>query len=288
MALYAAFAVLLYRYSEQEDIVMVAPVANRSLPAAGNAISPFVNTLPLRLDLSGRPSFDELLARARRVVLEAKDHQDISFDRIIAEGYGGRMHRDPPFFQVMLAFERETPTVPPLPGLSVSVADKDLCAVECDLLLRVGFAGDEIRGSFVYRINQFDRVTIERLVQQYMTLLASVVEGPHRSISELPMMSADERRMILTTWNDTDVMFSPSRCLHTLIEEQAIANGSRIAVECEGQSLTYRELQNQAESLARHLRTLDVGPDILVGICLERSLARLIHDGVCGGLADVA
>ncbi len=276
MTFYSAFAILLGRHCGQEDVVIGVPVTNRYLRETEKLIGLFVNTLPMRLRLSGSPSYDELLVQAREMILDAHDHQDVPFDRIVSELRVERSIDQTPLCQAMLAFDNVVSTVSPLEGLEVRGLDLEPRAVQCDLLLRVNRHEDEIRAAFEYRSDRFDPATIEQMSAHYLTLLSSIVQGPHRAITDLPLMTMGERQRLLSAWNDTHVPNPQGTCIHHLFEVEAKTHADRVAVAFENELVSYDELNGRANRLAHHLRSLGVGPEVLVGLCLWRSVQMIV------------
>ncbi|MBI4241077.1 MAG: amino acid adenylation domain-containing protein [Candidatus Rokubacteria bacterium] len=270
MLLLAAFKVLLYRYTGQEDIVVGSPVAARSRVELEGLIGFFVNMLPLRTDLSGHLSFRELLGGVREVALGAYAHQDLPVEKLIE---ALRPERDPsvnPLFQVVFALQN-TPMPPlELPGLALSVMDVETDTTKFDLSLVVAETGRDLSATLECSTDLYDRSTIGRMLDHFRTLLAGVAAKPDQPIGTLPILTGPERHQLLVEWNDT-AAGCPDRGVHHLFEEQAGRTPGALAVACGEQRLTYEELNRRANKLARHLTGLGVGPDAVVAVCMERS-----------------
>jgi amino acid adenylation domain-containing protein len=276
MVLLAAFSILLSRYSRQEDIVVGTPVAGRDRSELEGLIGLFVNTLALRTDLSGNPSFRELLRRVREVTLGAYAHQDLPFEKLVEEIRPERRLSHAPVFQVMLGFQNVPNSAMELPGLKLSSLDIRSGSAKVDLTLNALIRPDGLRLGMIYNVDLFQGSTIEGMLAHLQTLLESIAARPEQPISALSMLDTAERRQLLADWNDTRQDYPRDRCIHELVESQAEQTPEAVAVVFEDQHLTYGELNRRANQLARHLRQLGVGPDVLVGLCMERSLDLVV------------
>ncbi len=276
MALLAAFKALLSRYSGQEDIVVGTPIANRNRAETEGLIGFFMNTLVLRTDTSGDPTFLELLERERQVAMEAYEHQDVPFERLVAELQVERDVTRNPLFQVMFVLQNTPRKALSLEGLEFEAVEVEQRTAKFDLLLSLNETEAGISGRIEYRTDLFDGATIRRWIGHWERLLAEVVLNPESKLSALEILSPEERRQLLEEWNDTRGEYSKDRCIHQFFEEQAERTPQSVALVFEDERLTYRELNERANHLAHHLRKLGVGPGVLVGICLERSLEMVI------------
>jgi amino acid adenylation domain-containing protein len=283
MTLLAAFVTLLSRYSGQEDIVVGSPIANRNRQEIEPLIGFFVNTLVLRTDLSGNPTFRELLGRVREIALGAYDHQDLPFERLVEALQPERNLSHAPLFQVMLVLQNAPQPPLELPGLTLSQMEIERGTAKFDLTLSVEETGQGLTGKLEYNTDLFEPTIIARMVGHFQTLLAGIVAGPEQYLSELPLLTAAERQRLLVEWNSTKANYPQDQCIHHLFEAQVERTPEAVAVVFptnsgpgEGQQLTYRELNNRANQLAHYLRTLGVGPEIPVGLCVERSLEMII------------
>ena len=275
MTLLAAFSELLHRYSGQEDLVLGTPIAGRGRRELEGLIGLFLNTLALRTDLSGDPPFRDLLARARRAALEAYTLQDLPFEKLVLELQPVRDLSRSPVFQVMLSLQNTPPASLALPGLTLEGLRVDSGAARFDLSLSLAEAEGGIEGGIEYDLSLFDRSTVERLLSHLATLLGGAAADPDRRLSELPMLSLAERRELLADWNDTSAEV-PDACIHQLFKRQAERTPEAVAVTCGGERLTYRELDARSGRLAEQLRLRGVGPEVLVGIAMERSVELLV------------
>jgi amino acid adenylation domain-containing protein len=273
MTLMAAFQTLLFRYTGQEDLVIGTVAANRQAETEA-LIGFFVNTLVLRTDLSGDPSFTTLLARVREVVLAAQAHQALPFASLVKairpERQGGRN----PLFQVMMNFD--TPLAS-LPG-KWEVADLGNLTktAQFDLSLEVQEGPERVVCRFEYSTDLFDEATIMRLASHWQTLLTGIVAHPDQPLSTLPLLSEQEQRQLLVEWNATRRPYPLNQCFHQHFEAQVEQTPDAIAVICEDEQLSYRELNARANQLAHSLREHGVGPETLVALLAERGIPFLI------------
>jgi len=276
VTLMAAFQVLLSRYSGQEDLLVGTPIANRNRPEIEGLIGFFVNTLVMRSDLSGNPTFHDLLKRVQDAALGAYAYQDLPFEKLVQELNPERDLSRSPVLQVLFSF-LNTPTQPvALPGLEVIRAAAEGVASKVDLSLYAIEVPEGISCTFEYNTDLFNADRMQRMLQHLQVLLEGIVRDPLQRLSELPIMAAQERQQSIVEWNQTHVDFPISMTLHELFEAQAQRTPEAVAVEFDGSRLSYRELTERANQLARHLKTLGVGPDTLVGLFHERSLDMMV------------
>ena len=276
MTFLAAFTVLLHRYTSQDDLIVGTPIANRNRLETEGLIGLFVNTLVLRTDLSGNPSFRDLLRRVREVCLGAYGHQDLPFDRLVEELHAKRDLSRNPLFQVMFELHNASRRTIELPGLTLSPVDGDSETAHFDLTLRIMDTEEGLTAAFVYNSDLFEAGTMARMLGNFQTLLEAIVADPERRLSDLPLLTQAERQQLLVEWNATKTDSPQDLCIHQLFEAQVERTPDAIAVVFQADQLTYVELNRRANQLAHHLRALGVGPDVLVAICLERSLEMVI------------
>ena len=276
MTLLAAFKTLLYRYTGQADIVVGAPIANRNRAELEELIGFFVNTLVLRTDLSDTPTFRELLARIREVTLEAYAHQDLPLEQLVEELQPQRDLSYNPLFQVSFVLQNAPLPIQHLPGMTLTVLEVDNQTSKFDLTVNLEEKPDGISANFEYSTDLFDAATICRMAGHFQTLLKEIAANPDRCIEELPLLTENERYQLLRGWNDAPVDYPRDRCIHQLFEQQAERTPDAVAVVFEDQKLTYRELNERANQLAHYLQQLGVQPEVLVGICVERSLEMVV------------
>jgi amino acid adenylation domain-containing protein len=272
MTLVAAFQTLLHRWCGEDDILVGTPTAGRTLPETEELIGAFINTLVLRTTLSGNPSFADLLARVRAVALAAYAHQELPFEKLVAELKPQRDLSRTPIFQVLFILQNTPLPSLHVPGLSLSLLPVDRGAAQFDLTLSVTEVADGLDAAFEYNSDLFDASTIERLAGGFRLLLADAVAHPAKPISQLALMSDAERHYLVRGLNQTGVDYPRERCTHQLFEEQAARTPEAVAVACGAERVTYGELDRRASALAADLQDLGVGPDVPVGVCLERSL----------------
>ncbi|NEP11784.1 MAG: amino acid adenylation domain-containing protein, partial [Symploca sp. SIO2C1] len=280
ITLLAAFKVLLYRYSGQEQIVIGSPIANRNRKEIEGLIGFFVNSLVMYTNLGGEPSFLELLNRVRQTAIEAYDHQDLPFEKLVEELQPERSLKHNPLFQVVFALQQTGTAVSSfsLPNLEMSlepVAGVEM-TVRMDLELHLWQEGEELKVWCAYNRDLFEGQTIQRMLSHYQNLLAAVVENPSQPISLLPLMNDTEQQQLLVAWNNTKTDYPDKQCIHELFEAQVQKTPEAIALVFEEQQLTYSQLNSKANQLAHYLQQLGVGPDMLVGICLERSVEMVV------------
>ena len=271
-----AFKVLLARYSGQTDIVIGSPVANRTPSEVEDLVGLFVNTLVLRTDLSGDPSIRELLPRVRRTTLDALQCRELPFDRLVEELDPPRDLSRNPLFQVFFALQNSRAERLRLTGLRATPMECERGTSQFDLSAHVWEEPETLRVQFVYNSDLFESGTIRRMLEAYRVLLEGIASNPDSRVSELPLLSDEQRRHTLNEWNDTTVAGQKDALIHTLVEEQARKAPDAIAVEFEGQRLNYRELDGMSNRLAHHLRAHGVGPDVPVGLCVNRGVEMLV------------
>ena len=276
MTLLAAFTVLLHRYTAQDRIVVGAPIANRRRVEVEGLIGFFVNTLVLHTDLSGNPPFRELLARVRQVALGAYAHQDLPFERLVEELQPERTLSYHPVVQVMFNYRSDPEDAGAWPGLTVSLLPRENDSQPFDLVLTIADEPAGLRGSLSYSSDLFDAPIVQRLVGHYHMLLEGVIADPDQPIATLPLLTAPQRQQLLGEWNATRANYPEDACLHQLFEAQVERTPDAVAVLFEDKRLSYRELNARANQLAHYLRALGVGPEVCVGICMERSLALAV------------
>jgi amino acid adenylation domain-containing protein len=275
MTLLAAFQTLLHRYTGQDDIVVGSTIAGRNRPELEGLIGFFVNTLALRADLSGNPTFRELLGRVHEVALGAYAHQELPFEQLVEELQPTRSLSYEPLFQVMFEFQN-FPRALELPGLELSPLDVHTGTAKFDVSLELRQRAEDICGWFEYNTDLFEAATMARLAGHFQSLLEGIVAHPEQRLSDLPLLTPAERQQLLVAWNATAADYPQDQYLQQLFEAQAARTPDAVAVVCEDQQLTYRELNRRANQLAHYLRGHGVGPEVLVGICMERSLELVV------------
>ncbi len=276
MTLLAAFAALLHRYTGQDDVVVGSPIAGRTRVEMEPLVGFFVNTLALRADLSGDPSFRELLGRVRRVALEAYAHQEVPFQRVVEAVQPERSPGQTPLVQASLALQN-APRLPlSLPNLTVERLEVDPGTAPFDLSLQLREANGELTGSLDFSTDLFDRGRIERTADHLRTLLEGAVADPGRRVSTLPLLTPADRRQVLVEWSGASAEPAGGAAIHRLFEAQVERAPGAVAVVAGEERLTYGELNERANRLAHHLRALGVGPGTCVGLCVERSAGLVV------------
>ncbi|MFF7527470.1 condensation domain-containing protein, partial [Streptomyces pseudovenezuelae] len=285
MTLLAAFDVLLGRYAGTDDVVVGTPVANRNRAETEQLIGFFINTLVMRTDLSGDPSFDELLGRVRDTALDAYAHQDLPFEQVVDALVTDRDRSRSPLFQVLFNYFTETGAdagrrgrpdgSEAANGLSVSTVEEDVIA-KFDLRLMLTDDGRELIGVIEYGTALFEASTVERMARHFVAVLDAVTTDSEQSVGDLRLLSADEEDLLLNAWNDTARPLPSVGGVHELIAARAAESPRATAVVCGEDSLTYGQLMARANRLAHYLQGAGVGPETLVGLCLPRGVDMVV------------
>ncbi|MCA1633792.1 MAG: amino acid adenylation domain-containing protein, partial [Acidobacteria bacterium] len=276
MTLLAGWQALLSRYSGQEDISVGSFIANRNRAETEGLIGFFLNNLALRTDLSGNPTFRELLARVREVALGAYLHQDLPFELVLEAIQPERDASRTRLFQVMFVLQNTPKQSLELPALKLSGIEAKNPRANFDLTLWMWETPTGLGGAIEYNTDLFDQTTVARMVEHFQTLLEGAVANPEERVGRLPLLREWERRRLLVEWNDTAAPYERDRCIHELIEEQAARAPEATAVVFEDRRMTYGELNARANRIARRLRALGVGPEVRVGVCVERSMEMVV------------
>jgi amino acid adenylation domain-containing protein len=276
MTLMAAFKTLLMRYSGEEDLSVGTPIANRTRKEIEGVIGFFVNTLVLRTDLSGNPSFRELLKREREVALEAYGRQEAPFEKLVEEINPDRDLSRSPLFQVMMALKNSGREEAELSEPMAREEEEKTRAVNFDLLLTLTEGREGIAGSLEYSQDLFNRETVKRMARHYVRVVEEIIKNAERRIGEIELMSETERDQIVVNWNRTVIEYPRELLIQELFEEQVEQRPESVAVVFEDQELSYRELNLRANQVAHHLRRLGVRTEATVGICMDRSLEMVI------------
>lgn len=272
--LLAGFQTLLSRYTGQNDIVVGSIVLGRDEAGTGCLIGLFAHTVMIRIDLDGDPTFRELLWRVRDAAQTDCEHQDVPFDRLVSELQPERDPSRNPLFQVLFSL---TPSISLAQlGWETANFEVDTGAAKVDLQLQLYDRPEGIFVRFTYDTDLFDATTIVRMAGHFQTLLQGIVANPGQRLSRIPLLTEAERHQLLVEWNNTQADYPRDRCVHQLFETQVDRTPDATAVVFENQQLTYRELNRRANQLAHHLVKLGVSPDVLVGICVERSLEMVV------------
>jgi len=290
MTVLAAFQILLSRYTGQEDIVIGSPIANRNRAELEPLIGFFVNSLVLRTDLAGNPTFRELLGRVRETTIEAYDRQDLPFEKLVEELHPERDLSRNPLFGVVFALQNAPMQPLELPGIKLNPWQFEVTTTRFDLELHLwekgyGLSGlwspetEGISGFLAYNTDLFDKSTISQFIAHFQTLINGIVANPDSAIANLPLLSATETYQLLTQWNQTSCTY-PDKLFHQLFEEQVEKSPNKVALVFDNQTLTYQQLNHRANKLAHYLQSLGIAPESLVGICIEKSLEMVV--GILG------
>ncbi|KAF1033213.1 MAG: Linear gramicidin synthase subunit D [Pseudomonas sp.] len=281
MLLLASFQTLLHRYSNQQDIYVGVPVANRNRVETERLIGFFVNTHVMKARFHPRMRFSELLQQVKHNALDAQTHQDLPFEQLVEALQPERSLSHNPLFQVMFNHQSANRSAQASPGsrpegLTVEGLDLDAHSSQFDLTLNTYDTAQGLSASIVYATDLFSAATIERMATHWQTLLHSLIDNPEQILAEGPMLSDTEQQQVVSVWNNTQVAYPLDHSVQQLIEAQVAATPLAPAVVFGDQQLSYRQLNRRANQLAHKLATLGVGPDVLVGIATERSLEMVI------------
>jgi len=275
MTTLAAFQTLLFRYTGQDDIVVGTPIAGRNREEIEGLIGFFVNTLAMRTDVSGNPTFRQLLGRVKEVALEAYEHQDLPFEKLVEELNPERNVSHAPVFQVMFGMQNVPRDTPSLSGLTITRMSLPSVTAKFDLTLFISETATGLNCWLEYNTDLFEETTISRMLRHFEHLLEAIVADPDRPILRLPLLTPAERAELLTQQNATESDF-PKQSINTAFEKQVERTPNSVAVVSEYGKLTYAELDRRANQLAHHLQKAGVGPGDLVGLCIERSAEMLV------------
>ncbi|MCP3059792.1 amino acid adenylation domain-containing protein, partial [Myxococcus sp. K38C18041901] len=281
MTVLGLFNILMSRYAGQTDVCVGTPIANRNRPELEGLIGFFVNTLVLRTDLSGAPTFRQLVQRVREVSLGAYGNQDLPFEHVVEALHPERSLGQNPLFQVMFSLQESATASASLDGLTLTTLPVETGTSKFDLLMALEETPTGLTGDLEYDTDLFDAATIERMLGHFRTLLSAAAAQPDTCITSLPMLTEAERQQLVVDWNHTSTDFPRQHCIHELFSAQAYASPDAIAVRFGDESLTYAQLEVQANQLAWHLQSLGVVADTLVGLYLERSPSLIVAMLAC-------
>ena len=276
MTLLAAFATLLWRYTRQDDILIGTPIANRNRLEVEPLIGFFVNTLVLRTQIQAELSFEKLLKQVQQMTLSAYEHQDVPFEQVVEACGPERSLNHSPLFQVMFALQNAPIGKLELPCLVLTPLEMETATSKFDLSLLMAESPQGLVGTWEYNADLFDRQTIAQITEHFQTLLEAIVAHPQQEVWKFPLLCEQEQHQLLVRWNDTQIHYPDDKCIHQLFEEQVQRTPDAIALVFEDQQLTYWELNACANQLAHYLQSLGVGPEALVGICVERSVSMVV------------
>lgn len=291
MTLMAAFHVLLYRYSGQEDILVGTPTSGRTRADLAGLVGYFVNPVVIRADLSGSPTFEQVLKQVSGTVLAAFDHQDYPFPLLVERLQPAREPGRSPIFQAMFVYQKthlqnemalssfalgEAGAQIEVGGLRLESMPLEHRASQFDLMLMMAEAGEGLAASLQYRVDLFEAETIARMENHFRALLESIVPNPAQRIGRLGLLTSPERHQLLVEWNDTSAAPPYESCIHEMFERQVERTPDSIAAVFENERLTYYELNQRANKLGRYLRALGAGPETRIAVCMNRSIEMLV------------
>ncbi|MEP7308952.1 MAG: amino acid adenylation domain-containing protein [Acidobacteriota bacterium] len=276
MTLLSGFAALLSRYTGETDVVVGSPIANRTRRETEALVGFFVNTLALRVDLSGRPSFRQVVERVRQAALDAYVHQDVPFEQLVEALQPERHLSHTPLFQVMFSWQDASSETIDVTGVTLTPIDPHYVAAKFDLTLGMNESAAGLTGSLEYNVDLFDADTIVRMSRHLKTLLEALVDDPDIELDRVPLLAAAERHELLTDWNAREKPCPTERRVHELVADRAAERPGAIAVVSMAERLTYAELDERATRIAGQLRANGVGPDVPVAVCMERSPALIV------------
>jgi len=291
MTLLAAFNVMLHRYTGQDDLVVGTPTTGRSRNELAPLVGYFVNPLPIRSDLSGNPKFTDILSQVRKTVVGAIDHQGYPLGLLVEKLQPRRDTSRTPLFQVMFVFQRAhllnekglssfaigtEGAQMELGGLPLETYELEEWLSPFDFTLMMAESKQSLAASLTYNTDLFDEDTVDRMLGHFQILLESISENPEERIGNLALLPQVELVNLLEKFNDTDHEYPSDRCIQQLFEQNVERNPDAVAVVFEDKQLTYRELNQQANQLAHFLQKIGVGPDVIVGICVERSIDMIV------------
>lgn len=276
MALLAIFQLLLYRYTQQGDIAVGTPIANRNRAEIENVIGFFVNTLVMRARLRGTMTYRELLHQVRDVALGAYVHQDLPFEKLVEVLQPERDASFSPLFQTMFIFQNNPMPDDEFVGLKITPFDIESTVAKFDLSLAVADTSSGLRCTLEYNTDLFEHDTITRMLGHWQNLVQAIVQDPRQRLFELALFDAAEWKKLVETWSVTEPAPAEHYCFHHIIEQQVARTPDDIALVFGQETLTYREMNERANQLAHYLRRHNVGPEVLVGLCMDRSLEMIV------------
>jgi amino acid adenylation domain-containing protein len=271
MTLLAAFQTLLHRYSGQDEVLVGTPAAGRNTSETAQIIGLFVNPQVMRGDLSGNPTFRQLLDRVRAQAMSACENEEVPFEKLLEDLQTERNLSHPPLFQAMFALERAPFESVSWPGLKLTQFEIDSETAKFDLTLSMVESAGGLTARMEYNTDLFDGSTIRRMLTHFESLLEGIARDPDQHLSDLPLLTENERRQVLVEWNRTEADYPRDKTIHDLFEAQAARTPDAVAVVADNHTLTYRELAFTANQVAHHLQKLGVQAETFVGLCLDRS-----------------
>ena len=284
MTLLAGFNAVLARYTSTKDLIIGTPIAGRNRTEIENLVGYFVNTLVLRTDMSGDPTFRDLLGRVRGTVLDAFSHQDVPFEHVVTVVKPERSLSYNPIYQVAFALQERSQSAVNIPGLNITPVELQLSTSKFDLFLSAQETSAGLCVTVEYSTDLFDRETIQRFIAHYENLLTSVIKNPEACLSQMKLLSDAERHQLLTEWNQTETVY-PKEAVHQLFAAQCIADPNQIAVAATDETWTYRDLDDWSNRIANYLTNLGAQADQRIGVCMDRTpvmIAAILGVLKCG------
>jgi amino acid adenylation domain-containing protein len=277
MTLLGAWGAVMARLANQQEVVIGTPVANRGRNEIEKLIGSFLNLLAIRLDLTGSPTVREFLERVKGQTLEAQEHQDISFEQVVEIVQPARSMAHSPIVQVIFDWHNTPQIRLELAGLEIGpISSRPHVVSKFDLALVLHEAGETVVGGLEYATSLFESATVERYLSYFRTLLEAMIADDSQRLDHLPLMPVTEWEQVVMGWNATSVEYGDKACMHELFERQVEKTPECVAVVYEGKSMSFQELEDRANQLGNYLRKLGVGPEVRVGICMERSLELVV------------
>ncbi|MFN6559109.1 MAG: non-ribosomal peptide synthetase [Nostoc sp. ChiSLP01] len=276
MSLLTAFNILLYYYTDQEDILIGSPIANRNRAELEGMLGLFVNTLVLRNNLSGNPSFRKLLHRVREVTLDAYAHQDLPFEMLVEELQPERDLNRNPLYEVMFVLQNSPVSVQEVSGLTLRTLEFDSGTAQLDIFLSMSESQEGLTGCLEYNTDIFDSTKITQFINNFQILLENIVTNPEQRLSELSLLTTSEQEQLLFKFNQTRADYPQDASLHQLFEQQVQLTPDSLALVHQSEELTYRQLNHRVNQLAYYLQKQGVTKETLVALCLERTIDMVV------------
>ncbi len=276
VALMTTFCILLSRYSGMDDLIIGSPVSGRNRTEVESLIGCFINTLVLRVDLTGKPTLTELMDRVKQVVFNAYNHQDVPFEKLVNELQPERDMSYTPLFQVLMNFRKDQSQILQIQGTRIKYEEIETGTAAFDITLDITEYPDRLQCRFEYDTELFQVTTIQRIMKHFIHILGRTITNPQQKLVEIDCLSGEEKQQLLYDFNDTKAGYPREKTLQGLFEEQVERTPDNIAVVYEGRALSYRELNRKANQLARIIRSKGIHPDHTVGLIVDRSLEMIV------------
>jgi amino acid adenylation domain-containing protein/FkbH-like protein len=276
MLLLAALQAFIHRHTQREDVVVASPIAGRNRPETESLIGFFVNTLPLRAQIKDDPTFSDFLAQVRESTVSAYANQDVPFEKIVEALQPERSLSHLPFTRMMFVYQNRGAELLEWPGVKVAFEDVETLTAKFDLTFTARETANGFRVRCEYNTDLFEAASVGRLLANFEVLLKGIIANPYCRLSRLPLLTEEERTQVVVEWNQSDAEYPRQECIHALFEAQVLQRPNATALTFGTQSLTYQELNTRANQLAHSLRECNVGPDVPVAICLQRSAEMVV------------